>query len=275
MTPYYSDADVTIYHGSAADPWPVEGVACVVFSPPYNVGIEYDEHDDLMAWDDYVHLASRVSSETERALVDGGRVWVNVMPNAPLAPTGGTHKNGRWGEKGGHAVERVDLSRLWSETLEDLWLNYRDTVVWLQDGHDGACSWGSWQRPSAPNMRGEWEAVLCHHKGPWLREPPAGMEKWRDTVGSWETLCRNVWRIPPERRTEHPAPFPEELAARCIRLSSWPGETVVDPFMGSGTTLLAARALGRKAVGIELSERYCEIAATRLAQGHLDFGGAA
>ena len=73
----------------------------------------------------------------------------------------------------------------------------------------------------------------------------------------------------------HPAPFPEELAARCIRLSTWPGETVLDPFMGSGTTLLAARNLGRKAIGIDLTERYCEIAATRLAQGSLDLFGAA
>jgi site-specific DNA-methyltransferase (adenine-specific) len=66
--------------------------------------------------------------------------------------------------------------------------------------------------------------------------------------------------------------MPLELAARAIRLSTWPGEVVLDPFCGTGTTLLAARLLGRRAVGIEISERYCELAASRLAQGSLELG---
>jgi site-specific DNA-methyltransferase (adenine-specific) len=66
-----------------------------------------------------------------------------------------------------------------------------------------------------------------------------------------------------------------ELARRAIRLSTWPGETVLDAFAGSGSTLLAARQLGRRAIGVEASERYCELAAARLAQGGLDFRGVA
>jgi DNA modification methylase len=84
-----------------------------------------------------------------------------------------------------------------------------------------------------------------------------------------------VWHITPARRDGHPAPFPVELAARCVRLSTWPGETVLDLFAGSGTTLVAARRLGRKAIGVEASERYCELAAGRLSQMSFDFGGAA
>jgi len=71
---------------------------------------------------------------------------------------------------------------------------------------------------------------------------------------------------------EHPAVMPVELAARAIRLSTWPGETVLDPFAGTGTTLVAARLLGRRAIGVEVSERYCELAAKRLAQGTLELG---
>ena len=71
---------------------------------------------------------------------------------------------------------------------------------------------------------------------------------------------------------DHPAPFPVKLAARCIRLSTWPRETVFDPFMGTGTTLFAAKQLGRKAIGCDISERYCELTAKRLSQGTLDFG---
>jgi site-specific DNA-methyltransferase (adenine-specific) len=69
--------------------------------------------------------------------------------------------------------------------------------------------------------------------------------------------------------------MPVEVARRCIRLSTWPGEAVFDPFAGAGTTLLAARQLGRRAIGVERSERYCELAVARLAQTSFDFEGAA
>lgn len=278
--PYYSDEMCAIYLADARDVWPVQSAsaACVVTSPPYNVGIDYDEHDDVMSWHEYDSMVYAVAKNMHRYLIESGRVWVNVMPNAPDHPTGGSYRDGHWGEKGGHAVGRRNLASLWSGALERRDLLYRDTVVWRQDSHDGGCAWGSWQSPSGPNLRGEWEAIVVHHKGPWLRQPPDGLEGWRDTLsgeGGWATLCKNVWNIPPARHNDHPATFPEELARRCVRLSTWPGEVVVDPFMGSGTTLVAAAALGRRAVGIELSERYCELAAKRLAQGAFDFGGVA
>jgi site-specific DNA-methyltransferase (adenine-specific) len=273
--PYYSDGAVTIYHGDVRDLWSVDGSAhCVVFSPPYNVGVEYDDHDDLMAWDAYVDLADCTAEVLRSWTAEGGRVWCNVMPNAPMAPTGGSFK-GKYGDKGGHAVGRVDLARVWAGLLEGYDFEYRDTIVWQQDSHDGGCAWGSYESPSGPNIRGAWEAVLLFHRPPWLRTEPSEMHGWRDKLGNWPALCSNIWKIPTERRDGHPAPFPIELASRCIRLSTWPDEVVLDPFMGSGSTLLAAKQLGRRAVGIELSERYCEIAAKRLAQDVLDFGGAA
>jgi site-specific DNA-methyltransferase (adenine-specific) len=94
-------------------------------------------------------------------------------------------------------------------------------------------------------------------------------------VGGWPALCSTVWNLRPADRHGHPAPFPLELARRCTRLSTWPGEVVLDPFAGTGTTLLAARQLGRRAIGIERSKRYCELAVARLAQGAFDFQGAA
>jgi len=82
-----------------------------------------------------------------------------------------------------------------------------------------------------------------------------------------------VWRIPCDRSFDHPATMPLPLALRCISYCG--AETVVDPFMGSGTTLRAAKDLGRKAIGIEIEEKYCEIGAKRMQQEMLDFGGAA
>jgi site-specific DNA-methyltransferase (adenine-specific) len=121
------------------------------------------------------------------------------------------------------------------------------------------------------------ELWVLHRSGRWERTAPAWCgDGWRDTVGGWESLCSTVWHLAPARRDGgHPAPFPVELARRAIRLSTWPGEVVFEPFAGAGTTLLAARQLGRRAIGIERSERYCELAADRLAQMTLDFQGAA
>lgn len=270
MKPYYEDSNsgITIYHGDARD-LPVEDVVqAIVTSPPYNVGINYDEHDDGLAWGVYWKFVVDCAAEMERVLALGGRTWVNVAPVVQEVP-GGAGRNGRGGP--GRAVkQRQSLAARWAVALEDAGLQPADIVAW-QSMRGSGTAWGSYQMPSAPNIRGDWEAVLVHFKDVWLREVPNGFAGWRDTIGNWPALVSNVWSIRPARRSEHPAPFPEELAARAIRLSTWPDERVLDPFMGEGNTLVAAKNLGRKAIGIELSEHYCEIAAKRLAQEVLDF----
>lgn len=273
MKPYYSDELVTIYHGSARDEWPgaPSSAACVLFSPPYNVGIDYADHNDVMPWHDYSTLALDACMNAEKALVDGGRCWVNVTPVVPGSPIPAGDHSGR------SRNPRVSLIGIWTDALESSALGVWDYVAWTTPGRGPGCAWGSWASPAGPNMRGEWETVIASHKGTWQRDTPDAHKGWKDGDGDWIPLTSNVWRIQPEARGPegHPAPWPTELAARIIRLSSWPSETVIDPFMGSGSTLVAARALGRKAVGIELSERYCEIAAKRLSQGVLDLGGVA
>ena len=163
------------------------------------------------------------------------------------------------------------------DTLAEHGLLAENVVCWDYGVATSNTAWGSWQSPAAPHLRFGWEPAICARIGSWERTPPPGGERWRDQAGDWAVLCRNVWRVPPGASTpsEHPAVMPLELARRCIRLSTWPGQTVLDCFAGSGTTLVAARQLGRRAIGIETSERYCEMAALRLRQGVLDFGGTA
>ena len=160
---------------------------------------------------------------------------------------------------------------VWLDALRDAGFDGSSAVAWDYGVTTSDTAWGSWRSPSAPHLRYAWEPVICAWMGQWRRTPPPGFEHWRDELGDWPALCRNSWTISPgaSAGSPHPAVMPVELAARAIRLSTWPGETVLDPFAGTGTTLVAARQLGRRAVGIEISERYCEVAAKRLAQGSL------
>jgi hypothetical protein len=170
-----------------------------------------------MADDDYRGLASSAASLMALSLeAQGVRAWVN---------TG------------------VSQLHCWLDALQGAGFGGSTTVAWDYGLATADTAWGSWQSPSAPHLRYSFEPVVCAWGDEWRRIPPAGMERWRDELGNWPALCRNVWRIPPGASAggEHPAVMPVGLAARAIRLSTWPGEAVLDPFAGTGTTLVAAR----------------------------------
>ena len=270
VTPFYDDGEVTIY---CADlrmvALPASSVAAVVTSPPYNVGLDYDATPDTLPWPDYWGLADDTAAVIASVLVRGGRAWVNTAVSVPeISEDRGPHA-------GCTAKRRVMLAYGWATALAGVGLSLVDQVAWCSPRGAGT-AWGSWESPSAPNLRGDWESILIASSGEWERIPPADVGRdWRDGVGCWPSMCSTVWNLRPADRAGHPAPFPIELARRAVRLSTWPGEVVLDPFAGSGTTLLAARQLGRRAIGIEASERYCELAVSRLAQTALDFRGAA
>lgn len=268
IAPYYEDESCVIYNADCRDVLPtLTDVAATVFSPPYNVAIEYADHQDVMPWDEYHHLAIEVCQGIAKAQPHG-RTWVNVTPIVPGVPIPAGRHSGR------ASNPRLSLLSIWDEALALGRHHPWDYVAWALPGRSPGCSWGSWESPAGPNMRGEWEVIIAAHTGPsWARETPDEFRGTKDREGNWIELTTNVWRMKPEARGpetgNHPAPFPIKLAMRCIRLSTWPGEVVLDPFMGSGSSLVAAKQLGRKAIGIELSERYCEIAVSRLAQGVL------
>jgi len=265
---YWADDHLVILHADCRETGELPSVACVVTSPPYNVGMPYDTHNDAMSWGAYGELAKGAAVAIAKALVEpGGRAWVNVVPVVPAEQVAGRVHSGYC------ARRRVNLLGLWLAALEDAGLGLWDIVSWATPGRGPGTAWGSWATPAAPNLRGEWEAVLAAYKGTWAREAPSTMKNWRDDLGGWPSLVSNVWRIQPINSPGHPAPFPVALASRAVRLSTWPGEIVLDPFMGTGSTLVAARALGRRAIGIEVSERYCEMAARRLSQGTLALFG--
>lgn len=231
-------------------------VPCVVGSPPYNVAIpNYPSgYHDHIPWPLYRAYANQWAKSIYHILCPGGRAWVNVQAVVPVVP----------GEPGG---DRLNLALLWSRALEASGLRYRDTVAWVQDSFDGACAWGSYAQPSAPNMRGSHEIVLCYYKDRWGRPVPkewsgaktakARQEDEARLGGPWTDLVRNVWKINPvngsgHRKGDLVAAFPVDLPARCIRLSTWPGEWVVDPWAGNCTTGRAADELGRSSLMVDV-----------------------
>jgi site-specific DNA-methyltransferase (adenine-specific) len=204
-----------------------------------------------MAGEDYSYLARSACGLMRPSLAaPASRAWINV------------------------GVPRLHL---WLDALDQSGLSEQSIVCWNYGIATSHTAWASWRSPGAPHLRYGREPVIHAHDGRSKRTPPAGMDTWRAHLSDWATLCRNTWRIPPGASTHrvHPAVMPVELARRAIPLATWPGETVLDIFAGSGTTLVAARQLGWRAIGVEITERYCELAVRRLDRGMLDLGGTA
>ena len=246
-----------ILHGDAADLRALfsehgidSPVQCVVTSPPYNTGQPYAGVVDDMPLGRYLDLVTEWAAEMAAVVDHGGRVWVNVPPTLPLG--GDSDQGGRWSPM-----------TTWWKALLSAGLRYRDTVVWYTNDADQATAWGSWMSPSAPNLRGRWEAVLLFFKGTWNRGLSHDLEADGVTAREFTEWTQNVWTFPPARRSGHPCPFPDELARRAVLLSTVPGETVLDPFAGSGTTIRVAHQLGRHGIGVDLSAVYVDAYAER------------
>lgn len=221
---------------------PDGSVALMVTSPPYNVGKDYDEDLSL---DEYLGLLERVLSETYRVLEAGGRVAVNVanVGRKPYLPLN-------------HHVARL---------LAELGFLMRGEVIWQKaKSAGGSTAWGSWQSAKNPTLRDVHEYVLIACKESFRR-----LRKGRDTIARDEFLDAtiSVWEIQPEsaRRVGHPAPFPVELPRRLIELYTFEGDLVLDPFMGAGSTAIAASSVGRHYVGYEINPEYVALAEQRLA----------
>jgi DNA modification methylase len=242
ITPAGAWADAIYCQSSEQMPLPDNCVGLAFTSPPYNVGKDYDADISL---DEYLGLIKRVAAEVYRVLVPGGRYVVNIanLGRKPYIPL--------------HAhFYRVHMDAGFLPMGEIIWQKGK--------GANGNCAWGSWRSAKSPRLRDLHEYLLVFAKGGFCR-PDAGVSD----IGRDEFMSAtlSVWQIAPEsaRKVGHPAPFPLELAARVIRLYSYVGDVVLDPFAGSGTTCVAARQLGRRYVGFDISPEYCEIARRRLA----------
>ncbi|MBW7881632.1 MAG: site-specific DNA-methyltransferase [Caldilineaceae bacterium] len=220
---------------------PDNSVGLAFTSPPYNVGKDYDPDLGL---DSYLNLIEAVGREVYRVLVPGGRYIVNIanLGRKPYIPL--------------HAYFYEVHTRASFLPMGE--------IIWRKGkGANGSCAWGSWQSAKAPRLRDLHEYLLVFAKGAYARPDRGTSDISRD---EFMAATLSVWEILPEsaKRVGHPAPFPVELAERVIRLYSYTGDTVLDPFAGSGTTCVAAARNGRHWVGYDTSPEYCALAVQRV-----------
>jgi site-specific DNA-methyltransferase (adenine-specific) len=242
-------------------------VALVVTSPPYFAGKQYEEELERegipASYLEYLGMLTDVFAECVRKLEPGGRIAVNVA---------------NLGRKPYRSLSS-DVIRILEH---DLGLLMRGEVIWQKgDGASGSCAWGSFRSPMNPVLRDITERVIIASKGRFDRARSAA-QRAKDGLPSRITLptddfmalTLDVWSIQPEsaRRVGHPAPFPVELPEQLIRLYTFEDDLVLDPFMGSGSSLVAAARLGRRYVGYDLDPTYVELSRGRVAEALTDSG---
>jgi DNA modification methylase len=226
---------------------PDKCIDIVITSPPYNFGHAYaqDERDDTREWNDYFLALHEIWAECYRVLKPGGRMAVNVQPLfSDYIPT--------------HHVISNQLM-----TLGFLW---KAEILWEKNNYNAKyTAWGSWKSPSMPYLKYTWEFIEVFDKE--THKKAGDRERIDITDTEFKEWVIGKWSFPPEIRMKdfgHPAMFPEELPKRLMKLFSYQGDIVLDPFNGAGTTSLVAWKLGRRFIGIDISEDYCECALGRI-----------
>ncbi|AKA48704.1 DNA methylase [uncultured archaeon] len=227
--------------------YPDNSVDLVLTSPPYNFGLEYEDHEDGVNWNSYFGKLFTILGECVRVTKFGGRIAINVQPLYS---------------------DYIPVHHIISNFLTGRKMIWRNEILWEKNNYNAKyTAWGSWKSPSNPYLKYTWEFIEVFSKGDLKHR---GDRDKSDITGTeFKSWVNARWNIAPERKMRdfgHPAMFPEKLAERVIKLFSFKGDLVLDPFNGVGTTTKVAHDLNRRYVGIDISDEYAKKARSRIVQ---------
>lgn len=217
----------------------------VVTSPPYNFGLDYASTEDDNHWEVYFEKLFNIFSECIRVLKYGGRIIINVQPLfSDYIPT---H----------HLISNFFINK------KMIW---KGEILWEKNNYNCKyTAWGSWKSPSNPYLKYTWEFLEIFCKGELKK---TGSSEYADiSADNFKKWTVAKWSVAPEKNMkefDHPAMFPEELVQRTLQLFSFEKDIILDPFNGVGTTTSVAKKLNRRYLGIDISEKYCQIAQNRI-----------
>lgn len=241
-------------------------VDLIVTSPPYNVGIQYDIHNDEIVMDEYWKWSKKWLTEAYRLLKDDGRIAINIPYEVNVQDRGG----------------RVFFASELYQVMKKVGFKFYGIVDLEENSphRSKTTAWGSWMSPSAPYIYNPKECVILaykkHHikkvKGePQWKGEPYLTEDGKNKVAYSEQdkkefmeLVFGQWKYFADTRSLTKATFSMDIPEKAIKILSYKNDVVLDPFNGSGTSCVAAVVHDRRWVGIELSENYCEIAKQRI-----------
>jgi len=247
---YFNADNIVIYKDDILkfNTLPNNYVDLIITSPPYNVDIRYNSHADNLTYEDYLEFTSKWIKKCFDLAKNDGRFLLNI----PL------DKN-----KGGQKSVGADITKI----AKDVGWKYHSTIIWNEGNISRRTAWGSFMSASAPYVIAPVELILVLYKDSWKKI--GGSRKNDITKQEFMDWTSGVWTFHGQSKKGaggHPAAFPIELPRRCIKLFSFIDDIVFDPFLGSGTTLIASYLNKRKGIGIDIDKEYCDIAIRRLQQ---------
>lgn len=254
--------NIKLYNGDCMYYFPdITGVALCVTSPPYNCGKDYEK---VMDYEDYYLFTGSWMRGAYKSLISGGRLAVNIPWWIFKKP-------------------RLDAVDLYKRAALHAGFMFLDKIIWIKGDENnvhvsggyggGGCGWGTYMSPSGPSIRCASEPILIFCKESRGRKVLSGKGRGDCVKGDmtkeeFMKFTTDTWFIRGGGNIGHPATFPVDIPYRLIKLYTFPGEVVVDPFMGSGTSGQAAISVGRKFIGIELHKKYYDMAVVNIASEH-------